>query len=220
MKQDFDKIRQRLGRIHKPDPRDLIYPMRAAIKPAPVFTHMWEPGPVMDQGDVAACVGFAWEAWMRCTPLPSNPPPGPIDIYHRALELDDLDGEDYNGTTVRAGAQVMEEAGHLKQYVWARDVETIRDFVLIRGPVVMGTNWYEGMSNPSFLNYLKPTGDVIGGHAYMIFGYSSSRDAFRMQNSWGSGFGWNGRAWIKSRDLARLLDEDGECAAGVEVPVV
>lgn len=158
---------------------------------------------------------------MTSAPLRTMDGPTPGLIYQRAQELDDIpDYFPYEGTTVRGGAKALEEQGRIEKYVWATSVDEVRDFILTTGSVVVGTNWYSRMSSTSLWNYAWPKGTLIGGHAYVLCGYSGKRDAFRMINSWGEGWGWNGRAWIKSKDLARLLEEDGEACAAIEKEVV
>jgi len=39
-------------------------------------------------------------------------------------------------------------------------------------------------------------GGVLGGHAVAIVGYDDSKQAFKIANSWGTGWGVNGYGWI------------------------
>jgi hypothetical protein len=41
-------------------------------------------------------------------------------------------------------------------------------------------------------------GKAVGGHAQVVVGYSKTRDAFRVLNSWGEDWGDGGFAWIAS----------------------
>lgn len=65
-------------------------------------------------------------------------------------------------------------------------------------PVAVGLRITEGWwevagSVPS------PEGAVVGGHALCVVGYDNGRDALLIQNSWGTSWGAQGRAWIPYR---------------------
>ncbi len=207
------------GRLHAPDERDARYPMRALLAPEPLRTYRYwnRRGPVGDQGDEPSCVGWAWWHWLRCGPAwPKNvPTPNPLDIYHEAQTLDEWPGEDYDGTSVRGGAKAI--ANLVTEYRWAQTIEDVIEWVLHRGPVVMGTNWYSGMMNPSdYGDRCEPSGVVVGGHAYCITGCNIKRGIARLLNSWGPGWAGDGAAAIDLEDLERLLREDGEACTAVE----
>jgi C1A family cysteine protease len=52
-----------------------------------------------------------------------------------------------------------------------------------------------------------------GGHAMVLIGYDDDRRAFRLQNSWGTGWGDQGRAWV-SYDTFHTTDPNGPGDAG------
>ncbi len=86
------------------------------------------------------------------------------------------------------------------------------------GPAVLGINWLDGMYQTVEIDgeaWIEDTGRVVGGHAILCVGYSLRRRAFRLQNSWGSDWGDNGRAWIDHDDLAALLADQGEACIPV-----
>lgn len=212
------------GRLYAPDPKDIAYKiespsaLRMYLRPS----QMWTAGPITNQGRFPHCVGHAWRQMLEASPVRRGQRtlPSPEDIYRRAQRVDEWPGEDYDGTSVRAGAKVLQEMGLIKEYRWASDIETARRYVLSRGPLVVGTEWYEGMSLPAFSKgdaYLTPVGENMGGHAYVIIGYSHSRRAFRMINSWGTRWGENGRAWIDYDVMNELLFHmNGEACSAVE----
>jgi hypothetical protein len=210
------------GRRYSPDARDKLYPMRAVTRrkiprELPVI---WQIGPTIDQGLTPECVAYSCANWLSCTPIQTivDTPAYEDNLYHEAQLVDEWPGTDYDGTSVRAGFQVLQTQGHLKNYVWAESEQDIFDFVATTGPVVMGTNWYDGMFDPDSDGFLRPTGDIAGGHAWLIYGIVN--DYYLMQNSWGPwGIANSGTAKIRRTDLARLLAEDGEAGAGVEVPI-
>lgn len=212
-----------LGRRPAPDIRDRNFPLRALLAPpeelvVPEFKH-WVPGPVLDQGSKPHCVGFAWKQWLQATPVRTKTGPAPADIYYAAQLIDEWPGTNYDGTSVRAGAKILEQEGRFVEYRWADDLDTLRLWVLTRGPVVLGTDWYISMFDPDKHGYVKLEGSVVGGHAYLCIGYSSYRQAYRCINSWGKGWGQWGRFWVAEADMNMLLSNQGEACAAIEVAV-
>jgi hypothetical protein len=214
-----------LGRLPAPDARDSGFPMRAAMRAAPTRTsYTWayfrQP---LDQGDTGTCVGHAWRHWLETAPIicPRDREPRATTIYLEAALRDpwpDNDAGDLAfGTSVRAGAQALQARGHVGAYVWATDAGTVRDFVLTSGAVVLGTDWYERFDAPDRSGTVRIDGRVRGGHAYLCLGYSSARGAFRCLNSWGRGYGQNGRFWLPGEALEKLLADGGEACAAAEV---
>jgi len=209
-----------LGRRRAPDPRDRRYAMRAVVpKRLPERDVRRNPGPVLDQGATNACVGHAWRAWMTSSPVMNKDPhPNPFEIYGRALQLDEWPDGDYDaGTSVRAGAKVMRERGRLTEFVWAADTADVIAFLISRGPVVLGTDWYDSMSDPLPAGTVKVEGEVAGGHAYLCYGYDADKRRFRCQNSWGLAWGEKGRFWISRTDLERLIYGAGEACGALEL---
>ena len=205
------------GRIYAPDARDRQYPMRAQlakrITPRSMF---WEVGPILDQGDTPQCVAYSAEQFLQTTPLATMDGPRPAEIYTLAQQLDEWPGEAYDGTSVRGGAKALTQLGRLKSYVWASGVLDVRDWIITKGPVMMGSVWLEEMFWPDAAGILHVGGAVAGGHAYLITGYDVHTNMFKMANSWGAGWGVQGSAWLKARDVGRLISKRGEACAAVE----
>lgn len=213
-----------LGRIVVPDERDHEFLM-ATVAPAaaPTASRMWDLGPVLDQHQTPHCVAFAWGQFLQTAPiLTALKPLGGgafLDrLYMRSRTLDGITGR--GGSSVRGGAKAVQGDGRLASYVWGYDVDTIRRFILSTGPVVMGTDWYASMFDPTPDGYLVPSGHVVGGHAWLLSGYDAARDAFQMINSWGAGWGNNGTAWVRAGDLRVLLNNGEACSAVEYVPAV
>lgn len=210
------------------DEKSKEYPIRATIETRPTKRNkLWRIGPILDQGREGACVGFGWAAEAFSTPVsvdlsrvkadvPRDPTTFAQHIYRSAQKLDEWPGEAYSGSSVNAGAKAMRDAGLIKEYRWAFSIEDVTDSVLTKGPVVIGTNWYNGMYYAPN-GVLRVGGELVGGHCYTIVGYrlaessKTKEDAFIVQNSWGADWGTNGLAEIKVSDMRRLLiDERGE----------
>ncbi len=214
------------GRIEAVDERDNQFPMSAAI-PTEVSAREWRYWNDQqwwgDQGRRPWCVAYAWLHWAEDGPVTHKiaPPPlaSPRFVYERSQQIDEWPGENYSGTSVRAGAKTLREIGVISAYHWATSVPHIIEAVLERGPVVIGSRWYQNMSTPQRIgryNFLIPTGSVLGGHAYVLNGVNVVKEFFRMKNSWGRDWSDDGRAVISFDDLQILLDTGGEACLAVE----
>ena len=107
-------MNRRFGRLVVPDERDHNYSMAALLPPARarrLSRFWWDSGWWGDQGETSECVAYAWTHWLADGPVLHSPRiPGqtqfkPEEIYHAAQKVDEVPGEGYEGTSVRAGAR-------------------------------------------------------------------------------------------------------------------
>ncbi len=222
-----------LGRIESVDERDHLHLMKAMLPkravPLPEYKY-WTPGVTLDQRATGTCVGHAWKGWLLGSPLRTRTGPSAFDIYRECTKVDPWPQNDREatlpddelkfGTSVRAGAQVLEALGHIEEYLWAFDLETIKRYILLRGPVVMGVDWYTGFFDPDPKGFVHPTGIVEGGHSFLNFGYSKLKKAYRNLNNWSDDWGHLGRFWIPEDVMGMLLTSGGEAASAIERKVV
>lgn len=210
-----------LGRLPAPDPRDMAYGLaaapalrssKAALEPNRRFRYWWPSGWWGDQGYTPHCVGYAWSHLLEDGPTTHRPfgaGQGPIIdpyiIYRQAQTLDEWAGEQYDGTSVRAGAKYLQREGLIRNYFWIHNLNDLAQTVLHRGPVVAGTWWYEDMFWPDELGFIKPTGWAVGGHAFLINGVNLDRKVFRIKNSWGRTWGKIGHAYVSFDDMQVLM---------------
>lgn len=181
----------------------------------PVSKTWYDRGYHSDQGATPECVGHGWAHWLHASPFRQFLQPH--GIYTMAQHLDEWEGTDYDGTSVRAGAKVLQMLGAIGEYRWATQVVPVAKHILANGPVVIGVNWYEGMEEPDpGTGLIRPTGEALGGHCACLIGFDGRRGQFKLKNSWGTEWGLGGYAWIGIADLQRLLDEDGEACCGLE----
>lgn len=215
-----------MGRLPDPDARDLNYPMKAALpdKPEPKSTYWYTIRPPLDQGNTSKCVGFSWRGWLRAAPVVyKTVEPSAETIYAEAQKIDPWRDHPHDGSSVRAACDYLSSTGHIAQYLWAFDAETVIKYLLMKGPVVLGTDWYESMFNVTrdFFAKVDKSSGVAGGHAYLAIGASRNKKAIRIVNSWGQRWGQNGRAWISFDDLGTLLAApDAEACTATEQIVV
>lgn len=211
------------------------YPLQALDWATPPVTEVVLDLPhyraAYDQGTEGACVGFA-STWAMS--LLNRRRYVPDWLYQEARRVDEWPGEDYDGTSVRAGMDVLRTVGHVRfrksglllpdvteginENRWARTTEEVVSALALRIPVVLGVNWYAAMDDPVSIGgdrggrewWIGMTGDLgrlRGGHAICCYGASDRREAVKLVNSWGTD--WP-PVWLPYAVLDRLLREDGE----------
>jgi len=217
-------VLQRLGRRGARDDRDQKFLMRSVVAQRGASKRNkrnWKNVWAGDQGVTPQCVGYAWVHWLEDGPVTqvrARPPVlDPAVLYHEAQKVDEWEGEDYEGTSVRAGAKVLQAMGFINEYRWAFDLDTLVEAVLEYGPVVVGTNWYAGMDEPDREGIIHVRGSIRGGHAWEIRSVDRLQGFFGMKQSWGPGWGNRGFARISFKDVDRLLMEYGEACLASEV---
>lgn len=153
-------------------------------------------------------------------------------LYDEALKVDEWPGEADEGTSLRAGYDVLVMQGHRRvqrgvsgpityehgvtTYRWAQNVDEIRAAIFANRAVAIGVSWYYSM----FLPFQKepggehwvsiaPSSKVAGEHCVCLYRFSDRRESFRIMNSWGAD--WP-PSWLSYADMERLLSEQGEAA--------
>jgi hypothetical protein len=195
-----------------------------------------------DQGEEGACVGFGTSMMMSVlneqqARADKLPPYSHLYnarwLWNEAKKIDefpDTNPGDDNGTTVRAGCDVLRTLGHvrvlhgvdrpaditqgIKTNRWARTVDEMRTSIASGIPVSIGINWYSNFDTPKVDGNYWRIGDgdlgyIRGGHCVCIYGASDRRQAFRVKNSWGRDYPI---VWLGYKTMERLLREDGEAA--------
>ncbi|MFE9023855.1 hypothetical protein ACFYNL_35540 [Streptomyces sp. NPDC007808] len=220
-------IDPRLDRVPQFDERSREYPIRALVaERAPLRSAGWACPGWLDQGREGACVGFAWSHELIATPVQV---PGVDDgfartVYREAQRLDEWPGEDYDGTSVLAGAKAIAARGYMEEYRWAFGVDDVLRTLGYFGPVVIGVKWYDSMMEPAPNGLLEVSEGGSGGHAILVRGVSlkarlnghnGTIPVVRLRNSWGRDWGVDGDCYLRVTDLEKLLDDDGEACVPV-----
>lgn len=214
----------------------------AAVEPGDTRafrSYTWSCGIYLDQGQEGACVGFSWTHELAARPkIVLRDETFAQAIYRRARQLDPWPGEDYSGTSVLAGVKAVQEILNskdkpmIKEYRWAFGTQDILRVLGYQGPVVLGIAWYYDMYFPNIdTHFIKPTGELVGGHAILANGVKivkldstlpatwenldQDKSFVRLHNSWGTGYGIGGDAFITVRDLDSLIQDDGEACIPV-----
>lgn len=227
----------RLDRIRQVDLGTLNHPVRAVLTADQYRTprsYTWAVPIVLDQGQDGACVGFGFAHELAARPGVVRD----VDynfarsMYYGAQRRDGWTGGAYpgavpfyEGTSVLAGAQEAQSLGFIDEYRWAFDLPDLITAIGYRGPAVIGVEWHAGMFEPDPDGWIRPTGDILGGHCVCVPGVrivrypdaptpTNAAEAFAaidpvnsyvvIHNSWGPGWGVSGRARIALIDLAVL----------------
>lgn len=150
------------------------------------YTDWWD---FYDQGSEGACVGFSVSRMATWLNRKRYDAPW---LYHKAQKVDEWPGEDYDGTSVRAGLNVLKNDGHR----------------VSRAGVSASPAMEEGISAYRWLN---DANDVIRllGHDY-----GTKHGAVPWSNSWGRSY--PRVVWVPGETAQRLIDEDGEVAVATD----
>lgn len=222
----------RLGWVPQFDERSRAFNISSWVGPMTLTKgRTWRLDLRLDQGQEPTCVGNARTHDLAASPEPLKLQTGaPFDehfavgLYNKAQMLDEWPGEDYEGTSVLAGAKAASELGFIGEYRWAFDHDDLLKAIAFVGPAVVGTNWYNSMFSPGPYGILDvdPSSGVAGGHSYLLRGVIANEDykrklvggskrnrrgvsLLRMTNSWGRNWGRDGDAFIWSNDYREHL---------------
>lgn len=210
------------NRIPEFDEQSRQYPARALVAPSVgPRSYTWGVPPLdgsrpLDQGSEGACVGFAWAHEAAARPVVRNDADEALalQVYREAQKIDQWAGENYQGTSVLAGAKTMQRLGYLGEYRWAFGLEEALTVVSRYGPAVLGIPWYSSMYETE-KGWIRVDGEQVGGHAILLHGVNVRGQYARLYNSWGPDWSPAGSGKISFADLGRLLREDGECCVPV-----
>ena len=150
-----------------------------------------------DQGAEGACVGFGWS---RCMSLMNQELYAARWLWDRSKEIDqwpETNPGDDNGTSVRAGGDVLSKAGHVD---WADDYAD-DDHTAREG--------YEPATDNG-LQRFRWAQSVDEVHKVLANERADELGAVPILNSWGRGYPH--RTWMPDDVLDRLMSEEGEVA--------
>ena len=210
----------RLDRIKQFDERSRNYPIRKVTGTKPYRSYTWRCSRWLDQGSDGACVGFSIAHELIARPAEVKgimPRFAKEKIYWEAQKIDEWRGGSYpgakpfyEGTSVLAGAKVVQSLGYIDSYYWSFSISDFKIGIGYHGPAVIGINWYEDMMETDSKGFIKPTGSILGGHAILVRSINIKDSYFLLRNSWGSEWGKKGDCKLSFKDMGKLLKEDGE----------
>jgi hypothetical protein len=221
------EARRRLGRHVIQDSRSIDWDARAVASPRPLKTTIHEfLAEPWDQGNIGSCTANAMLGCLMSAPLHDGgwafTEDDAVEFYREETRLDDTDipGEyepDDTGSSGLWSAKVAKNRSYIWQYRHAFHFSTVLH-VLMDQPVSFGTSWYESMYEPDRDGFIRAdfNSRLDGGHQVCLAGLDVEREAVRVRNSWGTGWGDKGYAWLSWDDLQDLLHDGGD----ITVPVV
>lgn len=208
---------RRFGFRQIPDVRDHLYTMPPLLASSPDDRRVvvdWEPGKIRDQGREGQCVGYGCKALLESSPFRQTDGPTSTEIYLEARLIDEFPDDSLTeGTSVRAGLNVLKNHGLIENYVWATSLEDVYQFIAKRGPVVLGVSWHGYETAVDGL--MSFDGPIVGYHCILATSFNRDTDEIGFQNSWGPFFGIGGMGKMKGKDLTRELTKRAGVAAGV-----
>lgn len=210
----------RLGRIEEFDERSLNFPLTSVLKTGVKRNRIWRCNEYYNQGSTSSCVAYSIAHELASTPVEVL---GLTDdyifnqIYCEAQKIDPWQGSEcgnnppkYGGTSVLAGVKTAQSLGYFNSYKWAFGLNDLLLGLSSAGPAVLGIKWYSNMTNPDVNGFIKPTGNLQGGHAILARGVNWNDKYVILRNSWGQSWNKNGDCYITFDDLDKLLKDNGE----------
>lgn len=134
--------------------------------------------------------------------------------YELATRLDRYPGTykpDDTGSSGLAGAKVLETLGLADRYTHGFIIDAL-DTALQSGPVLVGLPWLNSMFTPAADGRIPvdQNSGVAGGHELCMDTIDVENGRYWVTNSWGEGWGQNGRGYFTRTDLAWLLSQQGD----------
>lgn len=175
-------------------------------------SYSWGLYAQLDQGQEGACVGFGWAHELAARPSIVTSITDDVGraLYHDAQSRDEWAGENYEGTSVDAGAKAVMARGFMSEYRWTQSLNELLVVASRHGPVVMGSWWKDTMFDTDVAGFLDTSGANVGGHCWLVRGVNVARQEVLCRNSWGPGWGLYGDFRLHWGQLEQLLHEEGE----------
>lgn len=204
-----------LGRNVEHDERSRMFQVTApALRVHPSVKHR-RHGRILTQ-TYGSCTGEALEAAMGCNPLHKrferHTQKKAEQLYSLATGLDEFPGvwpPDDTGSSGLAVCKAAVQLGRLTEYHWAFGIEQALDALQVAA-IITGVGWREGFDQPNPSGRVFPTGQVRGGHEFVVRGYDAQHHEVLCDNSWGKGWGLRGSFIMSVKDWAALLEDDGD----------
>ena len=175
---------------------------------------------ILNQGNVGSCTGNAGVGALATDPLFNTLPKvskyplnqiGALALYSDA-EIIDGSGQyppnDF-GSTGLSIAKALQSASIISGY---QHTFTLNDalLALTQYPILVGINWYNGMTFPDRDGRVKITGSLAGGHEIVARQIDVPNSRVWFDNSWGTSWGLSGRFYLTFTDLGTLLSQQGD----------
>lgn len=214
---------RRLGLLFDKDDRSKSFRLCAVNDARKPFTNRWENNLYLDQGKEGACASAAFAHVLASEPNPVQNLTmeyAKNELYWPAQHIDPWPGGSYKGanpfyegTTLLAILKIAKKLGWILGYRWVFSNRELQIGLSYHGPAYIGVKWFEGMYEAGGRGYIRPTGQIVGGHSVEIIAVDMENHRYTIRNSWGKDkFGLNGEAYISFVDMQYLISLGAEMA--------
>lgn len=191
--------------------------------PVPISENLFEwnnPRSILDQEDTNHCVGFSGAQWGNTDPVNDNYTERDGHVIYYECKVFDGEPNEENGSVLRSLGKALKARGRISAYAFANSVDEGLEWVKTKGPLVVGTDWYDDMFNPDANGLVTALGPLVGGHAYLCNGFDADKDELLYINSWGRNWANDGHFRISLMDAKYLHSREGEIMVALELPIV
>jgi hypothetical protein len=217
------------GRNVRHDPQSFAYRIGETAEPTTVS---WERhGPILDQGNVGACVAFTGADLLMTGPFwdtvstdlqqllrdAARSDSWSLDLYRELTRADDYPGAwepDDTGSDGLTLGKVLTKRGLVNGYRHAMSIGEAHAAIQA-GPFAVGTLWLAAMEAPDSRGVVRVAGKPLGGHEYLCFGYDATDDLWWFSNHWTPRWGKDGTFAYDTPSFQKLLGMQGD----ITIPV-
>ena len=159
--------------------------------------------PIYNQGSDGICVGASGAAVLFSA---LGKEINPVHLYNEAQKLDIWPGEDYDGTSIRAGIRALHQR---HSNLSAQQIDA-NDLAAMESAIIKGCMWFSikvgSGFKQNFKTHFDDPQDFEGGnthHALVIVGATATH--WIVRNSWGTAWGEKGYCFIRKDVLPIIL---------------
>lgn len=161
--------------------------------------------PVRDQGNTQTCVCQSLTCILDFIKNSEDDTPGECNNFSINTLYNMRSNKPQEGMSIKEGLEIIKNVGlnnmKINSYAMVPSVEACKLAVMMFGPVVVGSFVY----NSDITEFWKKMGNSMGGHAYIISGWTKTH--FIIRNSWGKSYGKNGYAKMSFKDFEKYILE-------------
>lgn len=233
---EMPRLDPRLGRLVAHDSRSLRYALPESMPMTALRTVKHSRFvPIFDQGNVGACTAFAGlgclgtgafynEATMNAVSKANYKfnNGAAMELYRQVTKIDEFKGSyppDDTGSSGNAVGKLFKQLGFIKGWKHGFSLEAAMQELQSR-PVITGVPWYAGMDRPDANGFVNPTGQLKGGHEFVVSGINMEREYVDCDNSWSDRFGVKGSFKMTFDVWQDLLSQRGDITAFEPLDVV